>query len=66
MTAALLAFAVLATIIYLITWRMRRGRRLALATAIFVIPIIALIAWIVTVGDRAPPDSVTVQFPNAE
>jgi cytochrome c oxidase subunit IV len=62
MIAVLLTFAIAAAVVYLAAWRMSKRRRLALVLAIFVIPSVALVAWIVIVGGRAPPDAVNVQF----
>jgi cytochrome bd-type quinol oxidase subunit 1 len=56
-----LVFAGIALVVFACTSRMRRNLRMLTALLIFLIPSVGLTGWVVAVGDRAPPDAVTVQ-----
>jgi len=64
MIAAYLLFIIGAAVVYLLSARMTRATRLIIAFAVFVVPAVALTAWIVSVGDRPPSDAVTVRSSN--
>jgi hypothetical protein len=53
--------AIAAVVVYLLAARSRRTIRIAIALAVFVVPSAALTAWVFAVGDKAPPDAVTVR-----
>ena len=52
----------LALVVYICTPWMRPRPRLMTAVLVFLIPAVAATAWLVIVGDRAPPDSANVDL----
>lgn len=63
MTILYLLAAVAALIAYALTARFGISTRLLIAAAVFAIPAISVTVWVVVVGDKAAPGSVTV-YPN--
>lgn len=55
-----LAFLTLGIIAYFLMAKFGLPIRIVLALAIFLIPSIALTVWIVRIGDKAPPDAITI------
>jgi hypothetical protein len=62
MLAIYLIFAAIALIAFACTSRVRRSRRIIITLLVFLVPSLGVTAWIVAVGDRAPPDAVTVHL----
>lgn len=52
--------AALGAIAYMCAARLGRRARVAIAMLAFLVPAIGVTAWIAMIGDRAPPDAVTV------
>ena len=57
--------AVAALIAYIAGARLRPAVRTVVALLIFLVPAVGLTAWVFVLGDRAPPDAVSVEFENA-
>lgn len=56
-------FAALAAVIaYLAAARLRPMMRIVIALLVFVVPCAGLTAWVAAIGDKAPPDAVSVGF----
>lgn len=64
MILLVLASAVAALIAYALTKRLSAAKRTWLALLVFLAPPIAVVATVIAVGDRAPPDAVTVDLGN--
>jgi hypothetical protein len=54
--------AVAAVIAYALAARLRPRARIAIALLVFVVPCVGVTAFVFAVGDKAPPDAVTVIF----
>lgn len=60
MIVAYLAFLALGIVAFLLTAKFSLPIRIAVALAVFVIPSIVLTVWVARVGDKPPPDAITV------
>jgi hypothetical protein len=60
MIFAYIAFLVLGVVVFLLTAKFGLPIRIVIALAVCLIPSIVLTAWVVQVGDKPPPDAITV------
>ena len=60
MIVAYFVFFIVAVVAFLLMAQFSLPMRIAAAFIIFMIPSIALTVWVVRVGDKAPPDAVTI------
>lgn len=60
MTIAYIAFLVLGVIAFFLMAKFGLPIRIAVALAVFIVPSIVLTMWIVRVGDKPPPDAITI------
>lgn len=60
MIISYLAFFVLAVVVFIFTVRLGLPLRLAVALAVFLIPSIVLTVLVFRIGDKPPPDAITV------
>lgn len=56
-----LSAAMAALAVYAVTARLGVITRVVVALLVFVIPSVSATVWVFMIGDRAPPDAVTVQ-----
>ena len=56
--------AVAALVVYAVTARLGIVARVVIALLVFTIPSVAATVWVYMIGDKAPPDAVTVQPKN--
>lgn len=59
MIIAYIAFFILGVVVFL-TAKFGLPIRIAIALAVFLIPSVALTVWVVRIGDKPPPDAITV------
>ena len=60
MILAYLMAALAGVAVYLLTFRLHAGYRVMLTLLVFAVPSVIITVWVMAVGDRAPPDAVTV------
>ncbi len=60
MIFAYVGFFVLGVIVFFLMSKFGLPLRIALALAVFVIPSVVLTVWVARVGDKPPPDAITI------
>jgi hypothetical protein len=60
MVFAYIGFFVLGVIVFFLMAKFGLPMRVAIALAVFVIPSVVLTVWVVRVGDKPPPDAITI------
>lgn len=60
MILAYLIAAIAGLAVYSLAFRLDAGYRVMLALLVFAVSSVIITVWVVVVGDRAPPDAVTV------
>ena len=60
MIIAYIGFLALGVIVFFLMAKFGLPMRIAVALAVFLVPSIVLTVWIARVGDKPPPDAITI------
>lgn len=60
MIIAYFVFLILGVVVFFLTTKFGLPVRVAIALTVFLIPSIVLTVWVVRVGDKPPPDAITI------